>query len=299
MDEAGLPGAPSGPSGSEPATDPYEQPTELSSDNLRSAQRHGLAALQARLRASLALLRRETHEQADEELEGEAADGSGTLASWLGLSLGLGGAWHSSPPSPPASQGSARGAARDLSTNSAKWSSGLCSCLRDPSSCVRVALCWPIVAGQLGQKIVRSRSLCKCFALPMLLVLALVELPLCLRAAARWARGGMGEAAPPHWHLGLSTADEEPSSSGSRYLVDGRLLAGLCFGALVLYYTLLRTLVRQRDGIPGSPLRDFCVALCCCCCGVCQLARHENLVAGQYGGFLSPTGEKQVAIDTV
>ena len=76
-------------------------------------------------------------------------------------------------------------------------------------------------------------------------------------------------------------------------------IAGLCIGALILYYTMLRMLVRQRDGIPGSPLRDFCVALCCYCCGLCQLARHENLVAGQYGGLLSPTGEKQAAIDAV
>ena len=72
-------------------------------------------------------------------------------------------------------------------------------------------------------------------------------------------------------------------------------LLGLLIGGACVWLTLLRALVRIRDSIPGSALRDCCVTLCCCCCSVCQLARHEGLVQGQYG-ICSPTGQKKVVV---
>jgi Cys-rich protein (TIGR01571 family) len=302
-DEDDLNGAAPLPSQSEPAVGLHEEPTthairsagdlrpqHLTSTDLRPEQRHGLAVLQETLRKSLALLRLEEHEQIEHVCSIEEQEADASLATWLGLP----GSWHSSPPSPPGSRGSARATGRV-----AKWSSGLCACLQDPCGCARVALCWPIIAGQLGQKLLRSRSLCKCFALSMLLALVLVELPIFLRAA-RFALDSVGAnstLAPPFLQGEASLFDDSDFEFPIRTRWD--LIAGLCIGALILYYAMLRMLVRQRDGIPGSPLRDFCVALCCYCCGLCQLARHENLVAGQYGGLLSPTGEKQVAIDVV
>ena len=70
-------------------------------------------------------------------------------------------------------------------------------------------------------------------------------------------------------------------------------MGGLLFGSVLVVLVFLRMLVRLRDGIRGSPLGDLIVAVFCTCCGMCQLARHEGLVAGRYGGLLSPTGEKR------
>lgn len=72
-----------------------------------------------------------------------------------------------------------------------------------------------------------------------------------------------------------------------------RIVMVLCVlsGGVWAWGTLMRALVRKRDGIPGTPLRDFGVAACCFFCGVCQLARHEGLVKGKYNA-VSPTGEK-------
>ena len=64
-------------------------------------------------------------------------------------------------------------------------------------------------------------------------------------------------------------------------------------GACFMWLVLVRTIVRQRDGLAGSPLYDCCVSYWCWSCGLCQLARHEGLVTGNYGGVLSPTGEKR------
>ena len=73
---------------------------------------------------------------------------------------------HSNPPSPPAtgttrsSQSSTRS-----QTAAARWSSGLFSCLADPAGCMYTMLCWPVLAGQLGQKITRASRLCACLSL--------------------------------------------------------------------------------------------------------------------------------------
>ena len=73
------------------------------------------------------------------------------------------------------------------------------------------------------------------------------------------------------------------------------MVIGLLSGAVWVWAMLMRTLVRKRDGIPGSPLRDLSVAVCCFFCGVCQLARHEWLVKGKYNA-VSPTGEKKAPV---
>jgi len=65
---------------------------------------------------------------------------------------------------------------------------------------------------------------------------------------------------------------------------------GMWVGVSFLFSILLQTMVRQRDGIPGSPLRDSCILISCYSCAMCQLARHEGLVLGKYDP-LSPTGE--------
>ena len=72
-----------------------------------------------------------------------------------------------------------------------------------------------------------------------------------------------------------------------------RYLFGFAFGAYVIWTATLRVVVRQREGIPGSPVRDLCISMwtSCCCLSLCQLARHERLFGGRYG-ILSPTGEK-------
>lgn len=165
---------------------------------LSDAQRSGLEALRASLRHSAALLRPVAG--ASEAAGAEVAD-RGPLApgnrapssseatsepaatSRLCLSnpfsldssltrLGLarlmpdGPGTHSNPPSPPAtgttrsSQSSTRS-----QTAAARWSSGLFSCLADPAGCMYTMLCWPVLAGQLGQKITRASRLCVCLSL--------------------------------------------------------------------------------------------------------------------------------------
>ena len=57
--------------------------------------------------------------------------------------------------------------------------------------------------------------------------------------------------------------------------------------------------MRTRDGIAGSAFRDCLVAAFCPACGLCQLARHEGLVRGKYGGLLSPTGEKRAEVQAL
>ena len=68
---------------------------------------------------------------------------------------------------------------------------------------------------------------------------------------------------------------------------------------ILVLIMLLRTVVRTRDGITGSAFRDCLVAAFCPACGLCQLARHEGLVRGKYGGLLSPTGEKRAEVQAL
>jgi len=212
----------------------------------------------------------------------------------------------SNPPSPPGTAGR---------MHAGRWSTHLCACLTDPMSCVSGLLCWPILAGQLGQKIVGLRNLCLCFALPMLVFF--------LMNAFASARNllGLGEyseiAEGPHasrsdyfnFALNATSDDGENSSISFAALVvsiEGWLgvqmgmnvrdfilwLSGLGLGAGVVWKTMLRMLVRQRDAIPGSPLRDLCISTSCFCLSICQLARHEGLAGSRYG-IVSPTGEKK------
>lgn len=299
-------------SASRPAQGLPAQPS--SGDTLMPAQRQGLAELQASLRSSLTLLRSEVGVASEEGPV--AANAPIPPLSWLPL------VFSSNPPSPP---GSSRASTRPRGPE-ARWSTGLCACFRDQLSCLCVVFCWPIIVGQLGQKIVRSRSLCTCFALPMLGFLLLFEVPMLWNVATAPMRMQFMLASLPanQTPMRMQFMQAYPPANQTARLVDSlRVIgwraapgdqvvprrselaprrtefmlwvAGQYFGAIVLFVFLLRTLVRLRDGIPGSPLRDFCVALFCSSCGICQLARHEGLVAGQYGGILSPTGEKKRA----
>ena len=185
-------------------------------------------------------------------------------------------------------------------------------------------LCWPVLLGQLGQKILSAPHLCCCFALPMLAyvllayvlvtwdLLGAVDVPdVFITSATNHTSLGALERArplndpPPNLSHGLPSTGSSTESTSSTEMELRRAwrdersspnriwLFGLVLGAMCVWATLLRTTVRLRDAIPGSPLRDWGVAVCCCLCGVSQLARHEGLVHGAYGAF-SPTGEKAV-----
>ena len=249
---------------------------------LSDDQRAALEELQGPLCRSAAALRREG--SADAQPVGVDP------ASWLGW-------FTSNPPSPPGSSG--RGSARV-----GRWSSHLCACLSDPMSCACTFFCWPIMAGQLGQKIVGARSMCLCFAIPML-VFAIVQVRFTflrvlgesslvspkLELELRPRLGLLGAVGNRTIVRGAGDSPESTSSQTLGFICIW--LIGFCCGISVLWDTMLRTLVRQRDAIPGSPLRDLCTSIwtSCCCLSLCQLARHEGLVGERYG-VLSPTGEK-------
>lgn len=204
-------------------------------------------------------------------------------------------------------------------------------------SCTSGLICWPIVAGQLGQKIVGVRNLCLCFALPML-IYAIANTFVNMQRLRNVVSGGELRLSNSHSYGGIAetflqfseytslalnvtfdhadeSAEFETSLAGLEALLKGWLgvqmqmdardvvcwLSGVGLGAMVVWKTMLRVLVRQRDAIPGSPLRDLCISTSCCCLSLCQLARHEGLVGSRYG-IVSPTGEKphtQVAVMAV
>ena len=301
-----------------------------STRQLSRGQRAALESVQDALRRSVSRLRHSDTEglsitSSTSPLlhEADAHGAELPLASWLPTVQ-----WWSNPPSPP---GSGRGSARGSSLRG-YWSSGLCACLTDPQSCLCALFCWPILLGQMGQKVVRTPHLCLCFAIPMLLLgLFLCELQLLSFMKRIIIRASSGDSVVLTLAEELITPDDddapqlEPreqqlgavgrhaSSSYEMYPLLERLnhtapfegmssdrviessdrtsLSCLLVGGVCMWATLLRTLVRQRDAIPGSPLRDFAITACCFFCGTSQLARHEGLVQGSYG-VLSPTGEK-------
>ena len=321
---------PHGPSSSPLPSLPEEPPLdgepldgEPGTCELHPAQAQGLAALQASLRLSLTLLREDGHLGVDADAKGLGMDAWEPLdrsvtPSWLPFS------WVSNPPSPPGSRASRstvgeteRGGAavvrgRSVYGADGRWSSGLLKCHYDPMSCCGVTCCWPIFVSQLGQKLIGAKYLCACSVAPMLLGSILMGSaflwPMAVHnllptLADRMARvAGMDQITLPHFPAnkfreetaGPSWCDLNPEQCDARTKAVASLIGSL-FGFCLLYTWFLRILVRQRDRIPGSPLKDFCVTLCCFCCGVCQLARHEGLVKGQYG-ILSPTGEKRYAV---
>mmetsp|Transcript_48538 Transcript_48538/g.109356 ORF Transcript_48538/g.109356 Transcript_48538/m.109356 type:complete len:574 (-) Transcript_48538:472-2193(-) len=239
----------------------------LGSDQLRA-----LASLLAPLRRSAAALRK-VNPDPDGEQRG-ASDGG--AFSWFG----------SNPPSPP---GSGR------RVGEGRWSSHLCACLTDPMSCAAGGFCWPIVAGQLGQKVVGMRNLCVCFTLPMLMFVAVNSFLGIQRVrVASDTELYIMKQRVTYAGLTVNGTFDGADDCACKFWHGLWWLSGFGFGSLVIWDTMLRILVRQRDTIPGSPVRDLCVSLwtSCCCLSLCQLARHEGLVGGRYG-VMSPTGEKQ------
>jgi Cys-rich protein (TIGR01571 family) len=96
-------------------------------------------------------------------------------------------------------------------------------------------------------------------------------------------------------NLSSSVGEEEDGGVGTRRV----FIAAMVGGATAMLIMLLRTVVRTRDGIAGGAFRDCLVAVFCPGCGLCQLARHEGLVRGKYGGLLSPTGEKRARVEAL
>ena len=298
---------------------------------LSLVQRRTLEELQGALRRSVSVLQ----DAPPHEVAGAAAGGeSGAAAqstSWLPLS------WMSSyPPSPPGTgtsggRGGGGGGGGESGDESVagRWSSGLCACAKEPTSCLCVLLCWPVVSGQLGQKIVRTSWLCFCFCVPMLFFLLFLEVPLLKEIAILipmrveffsssnassfsefkdQARASTSEAhdllawrmRSRDWEEGDQNLEEGDHNWSIPRLFDLNRFVPLAFcnGIFLMWLFLLRSLVRRRDNIPGSPLRDCCVSMCCWYCGMCQLARHEY---GKYQprALLSPTGEKEDRVRTL
>eukprot|EP00908_Phaeocystis_cordata_P007138 Transcript_17785.p1 GENE.Transcript_17785~~Transcript_17785.p1 ORF type:complete len:548 (+),score=69.85 Transcript_17785:136-1779(+) len=263
---------------------------------LGSAQREALEALSGALRTSAAALLR------PETVEGEEEGGKAGEAGLDEPSLGL-----SFPPSPPltasrpssASAASAASAAGP-SSSSSRWSSGLFDCLQDKWVCGLTLCCWPVVLAQLWQRSLprrrAGRDLCVCLAVPLLAmwlffdVLRVIEIE----------DGELRVSRLVHDNS-LLDADSDHRLCYPRF---GRrcaaMLAQLMTGVvMIVLIMLLRTVVRTRDGITGSAFRDCLVAVFCPGCGLCQLARHEGLVRGKYGGLLSPTGEKRAEVQAL
>ena len=115
----------------------------------------------------------------------------------------------------------------------------------------------------------------------------------------------LSDLSDPMIHLGSERAAEMDQAAAMDAALEHRnhtvmigvkiTAVGFGIGVLTLWSFLLRTLVRRRDTIPGSPLRDLCVSLFCWSCGMCQLARHEY---GTYRprALLSSTGDKDFKI---
>ena len=258
-------------------------------------QRQGLMALQASVRISLDLLtgtqcgsREATLQTGDTSIGASAEHLSSWLTSWLA----------SNPPSPPGSSGA--GSTRQSSLRG-RWSSHICASHTDLLSCLRINICWPVVIGQLAQKVVRAPWLCFCVTMPMLVMALIYVFPSaisCLYWAYLWVVHLLDSphGHPEQFHSTPSSEDKTYNAESVWRISLTTFVGALCFGVYLTLLTILRTLVRRRDGIPGSPPRDFCAVLfgSCVCLSLTQLARHEGVALGNYH-TLSPTGEKRKA----
>ena len=161
------------------------------------------------------------------------------------------------------------------------WTSELCDCFSDMTSCCATCFCLPTVLAQLWARTMPGAK-GTCVILATFLWIAAV-------AGTLASSHPSGTVTPKHPH----------GAVGRNPLTNVLSLLGLA-GSLAscVIVMSLRHYVRRRDGIPAGDCQcccgnDCCLATFCATCSTCQLMRHEGLTAGRYK-LCSPLGETAV-----
>ena len=244
---------------------------------LSAEQRHSLETLRQSLQDTTALLRNGV---AGASHAGQGARHGSMTAGEAGAESVVSNfwSWMSNPPSPPTTTPPSSGRkdappapCPTADRTAVPWSSGLCSCLDDLTSCMCGFCCWPIIAGQLSQKILRSRGLCLCLALPMvaLMIGAWAARAVWVAGVAEYSAndadaGGAANATttavaqPSSMVMSQSQTGaltpsiaERPVRLGGQECdqIDQLLIIVFSFfcGACFMWLVLVRTIVRQRE----------------------------------------------------
>jgi hypothetical protein len=185
------------------------------------------------------------------------------------------------------------------------FTSGLFEC-SDPATCCRVACCWPVVTGELAQRVLFTRRKHVCF-----LIAGALWALLLLRAVRLMYRQAHGTAFDARIELlcgGVcwseagrcgscccADVDEVYDGTGGHHVVawlglvaGGNLCSIAGVGACVLT-CLVRRAVRRRDAIAPTTCMcadDALCAACCLCCTQAQILQHEGLAGAAKRGLL-------------
>lgn len=200
------------------------------------------------------------------------------------------------------------------------WSSGLCDCASDCTSCWATVFCRPTVLGQLYEKLSRRPRACLIIATLLWLsalfkcggahlVTPVAAVLSVLPGSPDWLAHGVSSS--PDWHMEtvqVALPGERDVLSRSETVIGTvyvpsptqQLVASLAsllfFGSLVVTCAVRRA-IRQRDDIAATTCEscggfdDALHALVCYPCVTCQLMRHEGLTSGHYS-LCAPTGRK-------
>ena len=166
------------------------------------------------------------------------------------------------------------------------WSSGLCDCFSECTSCCAVFWCGPTVLGQLAEKL--SRRPKTCVAIATLIWAGAVAHMLIKSRSSKLYMLSKTTNIPVYWSTFLF----------ERFSVLYLLAMAGAIVSLILLLAIRRH-IRHRDGIAPTTMKDPCIdafddlvcSLCCSACVTCQIMRHEKLTEGRYK-LCSPTGEK-------
>jgi Cys-rich protein (TIGR01571 family) len=147
------------------------------------------------------------------------------------------------------------------------WSSGLCDCCIDFTSCLAVIACAPTIAGQLVERLWRRKFSCIVFA--------------CLL----WA-GACGNFIV-NWFPATYYYYETEVYAYSWYALVSAA-ATIFLLAMWILTAAIRSTIRTRDSLPAVCcsfvpwLEDLALSVLCLCCVQSQIMRHEGMTQGRY-----------------
>lgn len=211
------------------------------------------------------------------------------------------------------------------------WTSGVCDCLLDCTSCCAVIWCLPTVLAQFAERVWKIKHTCA-FVAVLLWIVTVAQLiyqlyvpscslvpcpPSCLDASScseceiSEVQSGQSRlvfdsetqqvrVAPVQMKLSVTRASLEACKTVQAYY-DSPFFLGIAAVAFVflpmtcLLTMALRAHIRKRDEIPPTimaGLDDCLCALACSLCVVSQAMRHEGLTHGRYK-ILSTSGRDE------